>query len=101
MPATILQVQSLQNIVVHPQHKQRQRVNLPTLDFQERLLALNKEFKVYLANSIKAVLAEYVGIIPLQLPLINTLSCDILDRAVKQAYETQKEIGDLNMQLSR
>lgn len=101
MPAPILQVQSLQNIVVKPQDGQRQKDNLLTLDFEERLLALNQEFKTDLVNSIKVALAELGGVVPLQLPLTETLSFDTIDRSVKQAYETQKEIGDVKRQLSR
>lgn len=94
-------MQSLQNIVVQPQDGQRQKDNLPTLDFEERLLALRQEFKTDLVNSIKVALAESIGVVPLQLPLIETPSCDTFDRSVKQAYETQKEIGDVKKQLSR
>ena len=52
-------------------------------------------------NSIKAALAEYGGSIPLQQPTIETISLDCLDRSVKQAHETQKEIGDVKKKLSR
>jgi hypothetical protein len=94
-------VQSLQNIVVQSQDGQRQKDNLPTIDFEERLLALNQEFKTDLVNTIKAALAESRGAVPLQLPLTETLSCDIFDRSVEQAYETQKKIGDVKRQISR
>ena len=97
----ILQVKSLQNIVVQLQDGQRQKDNLPTLDFEERLLALNQEFKTDLINSIKVALAESRGAVPLQLPLTETLSRDTFDRSVKQAYETQEEIGGVKRQLSR
>lgn len=55
---------------------------------------MHQELKTDLDNLIKAALVESEGVVPLQLPLIETLSRDALDRSVSHAYETKKEIVD-------